>query len=272
MRMPRERDLRMLSGKQRKQVQRQLQLHQHERYTVDIPLNETVSEVLNDFVVWPHVMRPECMTSLILAQYLWLNRPHNRKLVCDMGCGSGIQGITMALSGATYVSCYDIDRSAVANTCENIGSFNVQENCEVLQSDLFAHSYGKFDLIVFNHPFFPSAPIPQIPVSAAMLDPGTVLDYFLLIARYYLRRGGKILMPFFHLAGLRNNPSRGGNEYRYLVTELARHEITSGLQQGTVSIYELLPQESLFQQRPDKKQGAIKRCLRHLRLFRKEQR
>ena len=66
-------------------------------------------------------MRPEKMTSLILAKWLTNNKEvYQDKDVLDMGCGSGIQGIVMGINGAKRIIFSDLSHSAIENTKENI--------------------------------------------------------------------------------------------------------------------------------------------------------
>ena len=56
--------------------------------------------ILKDFIVHSGVLRPEKMSALSLAQWLFSHNPlYKNKVVLDMGCGTGIQGITMAKRG-----------------------------------------------------------------------------------------------------------------------------------------------------------------------------
>lgn len=50
---------------------------------------------------------------------LLLNVDMHDKRVLDMGCGTGILGIAMAMRGASHVCAIDMDEFSVKNTCEN---------------------------------------------------------------------------------------------------------------------------------------------------------
>lgn len=71
----------------------------------------------------------------------------------DIGCGSGIQGLGMALQGLEVV-CVDIEKKALANARNNFESQGLKG--EFKASDLFSKVEGKFDLIAFNPPYLAS--------------------------------------------------------------------------------------------------------------------
>jgi methylase of polypeptide subunit release factors len=230
---------------QKRQVEKQLIEHRHSRYAVDIRLSDSV--VLSSFVVHEGVMRPERMTSLRLARFLFENhRLYDGRDAMDMGCGSGLQGIVMAINGARYVHFSDISSEAVANTVENVGLFCPNGKADIHSGDLFEKLLNaKVDIIVFNHPFFPGSPEGLEPAAASMLDPGTLIHRFLGSARRHLTDAGRIIMPFFHLAGEVNNPGAQAPGHGYEVVELERTRQDGSLQNGDVSIYELRPRRGM---------------------------
>jgi len=73
----------------------------------------------------------------------------------DMGCGCGIQAISMALQGAE-VTAVDINPEAVKNTEENAKRLGLAGKITAIESDLFSALKGKkFGLIAFNPPYLP---------------------------------------------------------------------------------------------------------------------
>ena len=125
-----------LNIKQQEQLKKQLDEHKHQRYITTIKLND--KNILENYVVFPKVMRPEKMTSLILAKWLTNNKEvYQDKDVLDMGCGSGIQGIVMGINGAKRIIFSDLSHSAIENTKENIVGFNLKDKSEVCEGDLF---------------------------------------------------------------------------------------------------------------------------------------
>ncbi|NLL94389.1 MAG: methyltransferase [Thermoplasmatales archaeon] len=78
--------------------------------------------------------------------------PNPGEMVLEIGCGSGIVSMHMALAGADVVAC-DIDPDAVACAKGNAERNGIR--MRVVQSDLFSDVDGVFDLIVFNLPYLP---------------------------------------------------------------------------------------------------------------------
>src|SRR6185503_14615104 len=191
-----------LNVKQMQQVLLQIQSHTHAKYEIDIGLSN--GNKFAKFIVHPNVVRPEVMTSMVLARYLH-TRPHlfRGKRVIDMGCGAGLQGAVMSLGRASHVTFVDVSEAAVKNTAKNIRKFGLKKTL-VLKSNLFKKITAVTDVIVFNHPFFPAKPFPKIPISKSMLDEGTLIQRFLIDAKKYLKKGGIIIMPYFDLAGQKN--------------------------------------------------------------------
>jgi len=229
-----------LNPAQARQIEKQLQEHTHSDYTVDLRLSKGV--VLKDFSVHAGVMRPERMTSVLLARFLLENKKiYHGKVAMDIGCGSGIQGVTMAAGGAKTVMLSDISAEAVANSEENVKKYHLETTAQVLRSDLFGAICVKADAIIFNHPFFPDSAQGRAPVARTMLDAGELIHRFLKDAKGFLTGGGRIIMPFFHLAGETNDPSVQGPKHGYKVRELSYIIELEGLQRGDISINELRP-------------------------------
>jgi len=76
--------------------------------------------------------------------------------VLDMGCGSGIQSVNMALQGARVLAA-DKNIRALENTRENAARHSLTELIETRFSDLFENfvKEEKFEVIVFNPPYLP---------------------------------------------------------------------------------------------------------------------
>ncbi|MAG22380.1 MAG: hypothetical protein CL943_03715 [Candidatus Diapherotrites archaeon] len=76
--------------------------------------------------------------------------------VLDLGCGSGIQGISAALKGAKKVLSVDINKEALECTAKNAKLLGVGERIETRESNLFENIKEQFDCIIFNPPYVPS--------------------------------------------------------------------------------------------------------------------
>ncbi len=84
------------------------------------------------------------------------------KIVCDLGCGTGMLSIGASLLGAQFVHSIDIDVDALGICKENIGNFDI-DNIELVNADckqllrlsetvdIFCNY--KFDTCLMNPPF-----------------------------------------------------------------------------------------------------------------------
>lgn len=96
------------------------------------------------------IPRPETeeLAELILRQ----NLP-DALAALDMGCGSGVLGLTLAAEHPDWrITLADISTEALALTRENLAALEIP-NALPIESDLFANLPGTFDLIVANLPY-----------------------------------------------------------------------------------------------------------------------
>ena len=225
----------MLDKEQQLQLKKQLESHKHERYVLDLKIG---SLLLKDFNVFPNVLRPEKVTAIEFARWLEKNPYlYEDKKVLDMGCGSGILGITVGLKEALEVVFSDISQYCVDNTSENVSKFLY--NSRVILGNLFENIFEKFDVIIFNHPFFSNEPIHEQSVSKSWSDRGSLLHRFLKEVKDYLNEGGFVIMPYFHMAGEVNDPGVQAPFEGYFVDETFKGEINTELHKGLVSFYVL---------------------------------
>lgn len=228
-----------LTEEQNEIIRLRIEEHKHSKYEVDIDLGE--GRTLKGLIVHPNVLRPEKSSSLYLARYLASNANiYKDKNILDLGCGCGIQGIITLLGGSKSVTFSDISQAAVENTTENIGKFNLTSKAQVVQGDLFENVNSVFDLIIFNHPFWPSKPTEETPITKAMMDEGPLLHRFLDGAPKYLTNGGLIFMPFFNFAGDTNNPGIQAKQHGYEVKMVHQINLDDGnIQKGLFSLFQL---------------------------------
>ncbi len=229
-----------LNPQQKTQVALQLKAHGHSEYKTDIEIAGGL--VLKNFLVSANILRPEIMSSLQLAQWLCLNNGlYKNKSVIDVGCGTGILGVVMALCGAKKVICSDVDGVAVKNTNLNINNYELSKKIKVVESDLFVNIKSqKFDVIVFNHQFFSDGPMSeQLSVDFSIIKRGSLIHRFFEDVKKFLNKDGVIIMNYFHLAGPVNNPAVQAPKHGYIVSERFNLKVTAGIQKGPVSIYEI---------------------------------
>lgn len=108
------------------------------------------------FAVAPGVLIPrpdtELLVELALSRLRGLRAPH----ILDLGCGSGILAITLALElpGAAVVG---VDASADALDMSRLNAAALRAQVRFVESDWYArlpaHDGAKFDLIVANPPY-----------------------------------------------------------------------------------------------------------------------
>lgn len=124
--------------------------------------------------------------------------------VLDLCTGSGAIAVTLAKKSSATVYASDISEGALELASQN-AELN-QASVQFIHSNLFESIEGKFNLIVSNPPYIPTADVQQLdkevkdyePILA--LDGGADgLDFYRLIAKNaseYLEDGGLLLMEF----------------------------------------------------------------------------
>ncbi len=112
-------------------------------------------------VVLPQVFNPVLLrTGAFMARALMRLPLGNAAslAVLDMGTGSGVGAVFAARRGARVIA---VDINAEAARCARINALlnHLDDRIEVRQGDLFAPVAGqKFDLVLFNPPFYRGAP------------------------------------------------------------------------------------------------------------------
>lgn len=97
-----------------------------------------------------------------LAEWLLCQNFPEAGRVLDVGCGSGVLGITLAAERPGWtVTLADVSPEALALARENAESLAVS-NVEWAESDLFAALNGHFDGIVANLPYVPETERPTL--------------------------------------------------------------------------------------------------------------
>lgn len=87
-------------------------------------------------------------TRLMLREMLRID--FKQKEVLDMGCGTGVLGITASLMGASYVLAVDIDPWAYQNTVENLQLNNIWQPFDVYPGDSSSLEGHTFHYILAN--------------------------------------------------------------------------------------------------------------------------
>jgi release factor glutamine methyltransferase len=106
------------------------------------------------FKVNPHVLIPRADTEVLIEKALSKINAHDHNEILDLGCGTGIIGITIALERSlSKVMLIDQSQHAIQNTKENQMLHQVT-NTMIQKSDWFsALDQTKFDVILSNPPY-----------------------------------------------------------------------------------------------------------------------
>ena len=165
----------------------------------------------HEIAVNRHVLVPRPETEL-LAEIGWefLSTLNSQLSTClDFCTGSGCIAIALAAKcpNAKIVAT-DISADALALAGENTARNSVAERIEFLQGDGFAAlpDAARFDLIISNPPYIPSAEIATLQPEVRDFDPHIALDggadgleFYRLIAAQAaaaLKPGGKVMVEF----------------------------------------------------------------------------
>jgi release factor glutamine methyltransferase len=127
--------------------------------------------------------------------------------ILDMGCGSGVLGLTLAAARpGWHVTLADVSPDALALARENAAALEIS-NADFLHSDLFTAIDGQFDGIVANLPYIPEADRATL-TREVMHDPALALfsgpDGLDLIRRFIpeafhrLKPGGWLVLEIGH--------------------------------------------------------------------------
>ena len=151
------------------------------------------------------IPRPETeeLAELVLA----LDAPHEDQAILDMGCGSGVLGLTLAAERPAWqVTLADVSDAALALAAENAAALGIS-NVTLLESDLFSNISSCFDGMVANLPYVPELDRPSLS-KEVLHDPGLALfggpDGLEVLARFIpaafarLNPGGWLALEIGH--------------------------------------------------------------------------
>ena len=93
-----------------------------------------------------------------MIHYISNNYNLNNYSIADLGCGTGILGISAALCGCKNVFLFDIDEEALEIAKNNIEKLELEDNIQIIQMDVNqlrnCNKLNKyFDLVITNPPF-----------------------------------------------------------------------------------------------------------------------
>ena len=152
------------------------------------------------FKIHPNVFHPRwSITSLMLVKNLDVKLGD---VVLDMGCGCGIQAI-FAAERAFRVVAVDVNPFAVCLAWENVRLNGLEGKVEVRLGNLFQpiKQNEKFNLIIFNPPFFPGKP-KNVVENAWIDEDGEIMQKFFSKVGMYLFPGGRVQITYSSIASL----------------------------------------------------------------------
>lgn len=237
----------MLSTIQKKQILSQIEAYEN-KVAVG-KLNIKLEKIKFDLYVDEYVANPKIMNSGIeMANFLISKKSFiKNKKVLDIGTGSGILGIVVALLGAKEVLMTDIDDNAIKNAKKNVKNLGLDKICKVQKSDLFKDikKTEKFDILIFNHPYFADTPIKGKSWTRMMLGGTKLLDRYLKNAFKFGNKDAKYLFSWLTIAsnkkGLDNDPAKRYKEFGYILNDfIKKQDSGDGVQKGKFLFYEFL--------------------------------
>lgn len=192
-----------------------------------------------DFQVRPGVLIPRPETELLLEQALERLPLHSATSALDIGTGSGVLAISLALERPNCrVTACDISPAALDAAGSNAHDWNAR--VELLESDVFARLPGRrFDLIVSNPPYIAAAD-PHLTRGDLRFEPPEalasgpdgldVLERLIAQAPEHLHPGGALLLEhgWDQGAAVRERLIRAGFAEVFSIRDLAGHERVSG--------------------------------------------
>jgi release factor glutamine methyltransferase len=115
-------------------------------------------DVLNPVVFRSGAMLAEAIASAAFAAPTPAVGERNEPMALDMGTGTGIGAVFAATRGYRVIGV-DTNPEAVRCARINVGLNRLEARIEIRQGDLFEPVAGeRFDLVLFNPPFFRGAP------------------------------------------------------------------------------------------------------------------
>jgi release factor glutamine methyltransferase len=122
-----------------------------------IPLQHLLGTVWfhkNEFKTDARALIPRPETEELVEWILSWELPETQR-VLDMGCGSGVLGLSLAAARPTWeLLLADVSPDAIALATENTNRLEIT-NAQLMESDLFSSIEGGFDGIVANLPYVP---------------------------------------------------------------------------------------------------------------------
>ncbi len=106
---------------------------------------------------------PPIPGSFLLWRYLFETNVGAQQRCLDIGSGTGLQTVQLALNGAAHVHAIDVDGQAVANTLDNAFRNGVAERVTASVGDIFPWVPSeRYEVVVANLPQMPVDPLSRL--------------------------------------------------------------------------------------------------------------
>lgn len=132
-----------------------------------------------DFRLGPETLDPRLDTEVLVEAALVALAPLPAPRLLDIGTGTGaiLLALLHALPQATGIGI-DISAAAVGTAQQNAARLGLSERARFLTGDLFAplNEGERFDAILSNPPYIPSAVLPTLDPEVRLHDPARALD------------------------------------------------------------------------------------------------
>jgi release factor glutamine methyltransferase len=176
----------------------------YERYQQGTPLPYLTGKVEffgRSFFVSPAVLIPRPETELLVETAgSWLDSHPGSPRMVDVGCGSGIIPISIALNHRRlHCTAVDISWHALQITRQNCLNQGVQDRVDLVCSDLgSALDFNQVSLLTANLPYIPTDDVKKLAVSQyePMLALNGGVDGIRLISQLLHQCKGKMQRPF----------------------------------------------------------------------------
>jgi release factor glutamine methyltransferase len=117
-----------------------------------------------EFAVNEHVLVPRPETEHLIEDALEFMHATGRRRVLDVGTGSGAIACTIAGEVPdAIVTATDVSIRALAVAARNAAHQGVGDRCTFALADIVPADANRYDVIVANLPYIPSADVPQKP-------------------------------------------------------------------------------------------------------------
>lgn len=127
-----------------------------------------------DIIISDKVLCPRPETEYLAEQVIQNSKDSDK--ILDMCCGSGCISVAVAMQANVTITACDISQEALEICAKNIEKHNLQEKIKTCQTNMFENVEGKFNIIVSNPPYIPTADIQSLDIEVRLCEPHIALD------------------------------------------------------------------------------------------------